>query len=307
MKHLTEDKGGVLAISHDKKMQSIFDNPQLYPMMFPHLFPYGLGGIGSINKDKIRISDIMHKRKLLMYHDKRFQTDSYFPLIAFNHEQIKWGSTGGYLLTKKKNFQSVSERLMNIDVEIMSNIASRLSKGDRMKPTTVEEKKCFQIISDLDHVAGNVKGSITLKKYLRNEVWSMISYLGAPSWFITFTPADVNSPICLYYADNKETFHPKIRPPNECYRLIANNPVAGARFFHFVVEMFIKHVLGVGSNHSGLYGDTAGYYGTVEPQGRLTLHLHMLLWIKGCLTPQEIRDCIMDENSNFMKKIVEEL
>src|SRR5580700_4950804 len=160
MKHLTEDKGGVLAISHDKKMQSIFDNPQLYPMMFPHLFPYGLGGIGSINKDKIRISDIMHKRKLLMYHDKRFQTDSYFPLIAFNHEQIKWGSTGGYLLTKKKNFQSVSERLMNIDVEIMSNIASRLSKGDRMKPTTVEEKKCFQIISDLDHVAGNVKGSI---------------------------------------------------------------------------------------------------------------------------------------------------
>jgi hypothetical protein len=296
MKHLTEDKGGVLAISHDKKMQSIFNNPQLYPMMFPHLFPYGLGGIGSINKDKMRISDIMHKRRLIMYHDKRFQTDPYFPLIAFNHEQIKCSSTGGYLLTKKKNFRSVSDRLMNIDIEVVSDIADRLSKGERVKPVTNEEKKCFQLIYDLDHVAGHVQGSVTSKKYLRNEVWSMISYLGAPSWFITFAPADVNNPICLYYADNKENFSPNIRLPKECYRLIANNPVAGARFFHFIVEMFIKHILGVGSSHSGLYGNTAGYYGTVEPQGRLTLHLHMLLWIRGCLTPQEIRDRIMDEN-----------
>ena len=46
--------------------------------------------------------------------------------------------------------------------------------------------------------------------------------------------------------------------------------------------MFIKHVLGVGTDHPGLYGDTAGYYGTVEQQGRLTLHLHTVLWIKTC-------------------------
>ena len=41
------------------------------------------------------------------------------------------------------------------------------------------------------------------------------------------------------------------------YRLIAENPVAGARFFHFIVEMFIKHVLGVNQGHPGLYGNTA--------------------------------------------------
>jgi hypothetical protein len=35
--------------------------------------------------------------------------------------------------------------------------------------------------------------------------------------------------------------------------------VAGARFFHFMVELFIKHVLGVGSKHSGFYGDTKTY------------------------------------------------
>ena len=45
--------------------------------------------------------------------------------------------------------------------------------------------------------------------------------------------------------------------------------------------MFIKHVLGVGEKHRGLYGDTEAFYATVEQQGRLTLHLYMLLWIKG--------------------------
>jgi len=46
-----------------------------------------------------------------------------------------------------------------------------------------------------------------------------------------------------------------------------------------MVQMVIKHVLGVGTEHSGLYGDTSAYYGTVEQQGRLTLHMHMMLWI----------------------------
>jgi len=52
-------------------------------------------------------------------------------------------------------------------------------------------------------VAGHVQGSATSKKYMQNEIWALISYLGAPSWFITFAPADVNYPVALYYADQK--------------------------------------------------------------------------------------------------------
>jgi len=142
---------------------------------------------------------------------------------------------------------------------------------------------------------------------MRNEIWSMISFIGAPSWFITFSPADNRHPIHLYFADTKERFSPTIRSSDECYQLIANNPVAGAQFFHFMVETFIEHVLGVGKHHRGVYGNTSAYYGTVEQQGRLTLHLHLLLWIKGALTPQEIRDQIMDPNSEFQQKMVEYL
>ena len=242
-----------------------------------------------------------------MYYDKRFQKDPHFPLIAFNHEQMKESTTAGYLTAERKSFHDITDRLLNVNLEVLSDLTKRMTEGERVKPDTEEERLCFKLINDLDHVNGHVPGSITQKKYMRNEIWSLISYFGAPSWFITFSPADNMHPISLYFADTQETFSPELRPENERYRLIAGNPVAGARFFHLIVEMFIKHVLGVNQEHPGLYGKTAAYYATVEQQGRLTLHLHMLLWILNSLSPQEIRDRIMDPNSDFQKKLVEYL
>jgi Helitron helicase-like domain at N-terminus/PIF1-like helicase len=305
LNHLTSN-GKILAIGHESQPQSIYNNPQLFPQMMPWLFPYGLGGIGNSLQNG-HVSDIAHKRHLLMYYDKRFQKDPYFPLIAFNHEQIKESVTAGYLLAEKSNFEDISKRLMDVDLHTLNNLTKRMEDGEKIQPKTDEEKLCFQLIKDLDHVGGHVKGSITNKKYMRNEIWSLISFIGAPSWFITFSPADNKHPISLYFADTKEIFNPEIRDYNERYRLIAQNPVAGARFFHFISQIFIKHVLGVGQKHPGIYGKTNAYYGTVEQQGRLTLHMHMLLWIKGSLSPQEIRNRIMDPNSDFQKELIQYL
>ncbi|KAH7903741.1 hypothetical protein BJ138DRAFT_1138679 [Hygrophoropsis aurantiaca] len=79
-----------------------------------------------------------------------------------------------------------------------------------------------------------------------------------------------------------------------------------------MIQLFIKHILGVkitsGSAYTcGIYGKTDAYYGTVEQQGRLTLHLHILVWIKSALSPQTIRDQLMDPNSDFQKLMVEYL
>jgi len=174
-------------------------------------------------------------------------------------------------------------------------------------PVTDQEKACFEVLQVLDHVGGHVKGSLTSKKYMRNEIWSLISFLGAPSWFITLSPADNRHPICLYFADTGETFSPEIRGSSERNRLIASNPIAAARFFDLMVRSFIKNVLGMAQDHAGLYGKTSGYYGTVEQQGRLTLHLHLLLWIKGALSPQEIRDRLMSGDSEFQRELTEYL
>jgi hypothetical protein len=305
LQHL-ESQGKTLGIGQGNSLISMYDNPQAYPQMFPWLFPYGHGGIGQA-RHKNKLSEATHKRQLLMYFDKRFQTDLYFPMIAFNHEQIKAGTTGSFLLSKRRNFEEISNRLLKIDKDVLANLSIRLQEGEHVVPETEKEKACYKILEDLDHVGGHVQGSLTNKKYMRNEIWSMISHLGAPSWFITLSPADNRHPICIYFADNDVEFKPEIRCSNERNLLIAKNPVAAARFFDLMVRMFIKHVLGVDSDHSGLYGKTTAYYGTVEQQGRLTLHLHTVLWILGALSPQTIRDRIMNNDAEFQTKLIEYL
>jgi hypothetical protein len=70
------------------------------------------------------------------------------------------------------------------------------------------------------------------------------------------------------------------------------------------VCLFITEILGINVKHQGIYGDVTAYYGTVEQQGRLTLHLHMLIWLAGNMTPQEMRDRILDPNSSFRVQLV---
>lgn len=303
LQHLMTN-GKIMFIGHSAEPESIYKNPQLFPSMMPWLFPYGLGGIG--NEVHIgRLSSIAHKRHLLMYHDKRFQTDPGFALIALNHDQIQSSTTGGYLTADKAYFHQVVDRLYNIDLKVLSDITLRLQQNVRVKPESEAEKACYKLLNDLDVVGGHVKGSITSKKYMRNEIWSLISSHGAPSWFITVSPADNKHPISLYFAGTDKEFKPDIKLPDEAYRLVASNPVAAARFFDFVCKAFIKNVLGVGQKHPGAYGQTSAYYGTVEQQGRLTLHLHMLVWLRDSLSPQSIRDNLLDKSSDFQKQMVE--
>ena len=39
-----------------------------------------------------------------------------------------------------------------------------MSEGELVQPQNEDEELCFQVIRDLDHVSGRVKGSITSKK-----------------------------------------------------------------------------------------------------------------------------------------------
>ena len=97
---------------------------------------------------------------------------------------------------------------------------------------------------------------------------------------------DQNNSISIYHGAEDTTIFPQISKKEEHNKLIGNNATVCAQFFNFMVDAFVKHVLGVDSDHEGLFGETEGYYETIEEQKRLTLHLHTMLWIRGSLTPQ---------------------
>ncbi|KAJ7131997.1 hypothetical protein C8R46DRAFT_924021, partial [Mycena filopes] len=148
LQHLTRE-GGMLGIGQSEAPESMFRNVQAYPGMFPWLFPYGKGGIGHPTHAN-RIADATRKKHLLMYHDKRFQLDMYFPMIAFNHEQIKGSVSGGRALVKRSTYPDISRRLGRINPDVAGSIADRLSQGEHVRPQTDAENDCFDLMRDLD-------------------------------------------------------------------------------------------------------------------------------------------------------------
>ena len=90
--------------------------------------------------------------------------DPHFLLISFNDEQIKKSTMSGDLLAEEQSFPMVADQLLNLNPDILSDIAKHMSDGEHVKPQTEEGKAYFQVIHVLDHVGKHVEGSITNKK-----------------------------------------------------------------------------------------------------------------------------------------------
>ncbi|EIW81885.1 hypothetical protein CONPUDRAFT_27690, partial [Coniophora puteana RWD-64-598 SS2] len=74
------------------------------------------------------------------------------------------------------------------------------------------------------------------------------------------------------------------------------------------MKTFFTTVLGFDlrqMNSDGVLGRGEAYYGTVEAQGRGTLHCHMLVWLVGSMNPDQIMARIIDERDNeFEQKLL---
>ncbi|KZV66483.1 hypothetical protein PENSPDRAFT_701175, partial [Peniophora sp. CONT] len=62
-----------------------------------------------------------------------------------------------------------------------------------------------------------------------------------------------------------------------------------------MVRGFLETIVRFGDSRPGLFGRCKAYYGTVEAQGRGTLHLHMVLWLEGNPNPQRLRDRMLSD------------
>ncbi len=109
---------------------------------------------------------------------KRFQFESLFSSVAEQSQANQQATTGGFLMTNRNVFNKVVDRVMSVDTETLLSLAKKMQEGERVKSETDEEKTCFDLINDLDHVSYSINGSATSKKHMKNKIWATISYLG---------------------------------------------------------------------------------------------------------------------------------
>ncbi|CAF4499574.1 unnamed protein product [Rotaria sp. Silwood2] len=78
--------------------------------------------------------------------------------------------------------------------------------------------------------------------------------------------------------------------------IIASHPVATAKFFHLLISNILNTMI-IG----GVLGSVKAYFGTVESQGRGSLHLHLLIWLDHDMKPADMKEKIQDVN--FREKL----
>lgn len=150
---------------------------------------------------------------------------------------------------------------------------------------------------------------------VRSLIWGMTIMKNPPSLWITINPTDIHDPIAqvMTGADiDLDSFNTS-SGPDASTRLtrIANDPYAATRFFHFMIQLVLEEVFGIkqASQHSdlkrkqGVLGTVEAYIGTVEAQGRGTLHLHMIVWLSGAPTSPKMKELLQSEG--FRQRVAE--
>jgi Helitron helicase-like domain at N-terminus len=123
---------------------------------------------------------------------------------------------------------------------------------------------------------------------------------------LTINPSDLHDPIAQVFAGEEidlDKFESTLGPnKDERAKNIADNPYASAKFFHFIIQTILETLLQIRiTNYKvlgemGILGRVSAYFGTVESQGRGTLHLHILIWLENTPNADEIKEMLKTED-----------
>lgn len=118
--------GSFPAASHEPTPVNEIFNPSLLPMMYPTLFPYGIGGTEEKHWT-ISISFENHVKHFLSLADHRFQEHSSFLFTTFNIIQQRKMLLHTSLKVKRSNFQSWADRFKDVSIDAIEQVISQSS------------------------------------------------------------------------------------------------------------------------------------------------------------------------------------
>jgi hypothetical protein len=311
VRHVKKKSGGYIAVSHDPMPVNEFFNPDMFPMIYPTLFPYGIGGFED-KKREVRVSLKRHAKHLFNLADRRFQEHYSFLFTVFNILQRREILLRTSLKVKQRNFDSIARTFANVSQEVVHVVTERVARGDWSTCQSSEERLVMNLMKEVNVVTSHVPGSSAARVTMRNEIRALMMEKGLPNFYITINPADVYNPLVKFLAgaqiDIDNLLPEEVPKYEEQSILIAKNPAVAAKFFNIYMKAFVRSLLGYGNGDHNLEGGVLGlvkaYYGCVEVQGRGTLHCHMLVWVEGGLNSDEIKERVKGNDEDFCHRLL---
>jgi len=198
------------------------------------------------------------------------------------------------------------------------DIISRLKPADLLKASQEETRgvpfshpgvRAFR--QQLVAVRTRVTGTDEARFSTRSMIWGTTVMCNPASLWATINPVDTQDPIAQVMTGAEidlDAFLKTAGPDRAtCAKNISADPYTSAKFFHFMINTLFEVVFGIKTTKGrvqqqpGVFGIVQGYVGTVEAQGRGTLHLHILLWLKDAPTTSRMKEGLKDPR--FRQKI----
>lgn len=278
---------------------------------FPALFPYGKGGF-EVHRE-LPVSYENHAKWALQFADKRFRYDHHFIYQVFGVIQKRQVCRSASLQVKRSTFVKQQDLFLKLRA---SDLTRASAEETRKVPFTNPAVKALR--GHVTAVRSKVQGTDESRLSMRSQIWSTNLIKNLPSIWMTINPADTHDPIAqvLTGADiNLDDFVSTMAADANGRAVnIARDPYAAAEFFQVIIHAIIEELMGitVHKKHSriqrtdGIFGRVSAYIGTVEAQGRGTLHLHMMVWLEGSMTEDAVKDALRSETfRNRIKKFIE--
>ena len=280
---------GTLYVPHATLPVNDYNNPSMWLGAYPWLFPHGKGG-PEIER-KVPVSLKAYVKHLLNLKDRKFCLDQSFKFHVFNILQKRDVSLHTSLIIRRPGFHSTASQINTITHDTLVKLAEAVEKGS----TTFQQSNLKSLMKNLNSIGSHIRGPPYQKASYRRVIFGLMIHLGTPPLRITISPAAVHSPIFLKIA-GYEFILTDIPSAVERAKLVAEGPVAAAKYFNLLIDSFVKYILGYDQESCGIFGHSSAYYGCIEEQGTGNLHIHMLVWLHGFKSLSQIIDQISDIN-----------
>ncbi|KAJ3832215.1 hypothetical protein F5878DRAFT_548473, partial [Lentinula raphanica] len=251
-----------------------YNNRDLFPGMFPTLYPLGIGGFEDERRQQ-PVSLKSHAAHLLDQSGRKFRYHHFFSFVALNLIQRRTAHLFTSFTVKSSRFSEIAPALLSVTPKILSELAELLRNEVAPTNFTPEQGNAFQLLNEVNTVAAHVPGSQASKISVRNDIRSYFGYFGMGHLFLTLNPSAVHSPIFqVFFGDNSVDLSQRYptmpaRRIDRAYR-VAQDPVAASDFFDFMIQRTFSDLfgwdfsMGRSSEGGGILGKLRAFYGTPE-------------------------------------------
>ena len=307
-----------LLCKHGDTPISTYRNPEFWTNSMPWLFPLGSGGAEDTRPTSLSLDEWI--RHCLYFHDDRFRKDPAFMFVAFKIAQTRERVSKTTVLLKMVVNAPNLQKISNFNHKDLDSTLDGISKNDKRYLLSPEKRKMMApLLSAIKVVGKENKGSVWSRGACRDEMLGLVTLKGLPSFFITLNPSDINNPLVAFWHAgekiefNLDTLMGNYPSAQRRAEIVVEDPVHAAQMFNTTIKAFLASFFGFENIASDAYRKEMGeehikggpllngsiftgvdshgcnaFYGTVECQGRGSLHLHLLLWIAGQINPEEM-------------------